>query len=350
MIHLSISRLSWALIASLVCLSAHAAPDKALDPKTLLNPQVCPILYVYNTTSGQCDPDVAKLSAAKEDDCHPANLVSFSNSKCVATQPSVAPGCQPLEGYTSHTAGTGVTATCTYEATQNSASSGDYLGDCFIIQAGVPSFPDLGPEERYIVTKQSGSPDNPRLSLVPADTWRWWLFKPFQSYVPGKGCAPTGTKAMPIQVPASALAESGAVRIGWVWGALSMPYKYYPGSKQFDAGLPIGAYLGWRIGQPGAGGTLAAAFTLGSVKARTIDPNIKDANGVAKITGDTTVAALSGAIGYVVDITRNVDKNPFKVGFFVGKDFVNGSDNILYTNNRKTWVALQIGYQFTDYR
>jgi hypothetical protein len=201
----------------------------------------------------------------------------------------------------------------------------------------------------YVVTKQDDKiPDAPKLTLVEAD--KWDALQPIQRFIPGIGCRPASTATPPIAVPAGSLIESGASRRGWVYGMLTMPYKYYPGLKEFETGVPIGPYLGWRVGQPGVGGTIAMAVTLSSVKAQTIDPNDKDADGKPKITGDTNVAAISGAVGYVVDVTRNPSKSPFKMGLFVGKDFVNQSPNVAYKFNKKTWVAIQLGYEFTDYR
>ena len=229
------------------------------------------------------------------------------------------------------------------------SQSGDYLGDCFIVRSTLPSAPAMAVDRNYIVTRQSGSdPTQPQLTLVPAIRWDTMSF--FQEYVPGVSCRPDRSTQGPISVPASALADAGALRMGWVHGILTMPYKYYPGSKKFEAGAPIGAYLGWRWGQPGAGLTLAGAVTIGSVNADTVDPQTLNAQGQPTITGSTNATALSAAVGYVVDITRNETYHPFKVGIFVGKDFVNTSPNLVYEHNRKTWVALQIGFQFTDHR
>lgn len=231
----------------------------------------------------------------------------------------------------------------------STSHSGDYLGDCFIVKSLPASETRLSVDGSYIVTRQGGTdPKQPQLTLVPAIRWDTLGF--FQEYVPGLSCRPDRSKQGPISLPASALVDAGALRMGWVHGILTMPYKYYPGSKKFEAGAPIGAYLGWRWGQPGAGLTLAGAVTIGSVKADTVDPQTPNAQGQPTVTGNTNATALSAAVGYVVDITRNETYNPFKVGIFVGKDFVNTSPNLVYEHNRKTWVALQIGFQFTDYR
>ena len=106
--------------------------------------------------------------------------------------------------------------------------------------------------------------------------------------------------------------------------------------------------MGWRVGQVGSGYTLALAATTGWVTADTVDPTQKDSSGNAKVTGSTQVAALSYAMGVIFDVAKDPKNKPFKAGLFIGKDFVNNDVTISFRYNRKTWIALQLGFDFTD--
>lgn len=208
-----------------------------------------------------------------------------------------------------------------------SASSGDYIGDCFTIRGKVDK---LTPGKNYLVSAQTEETDGDRtLTLLAAH--------PYFAIT----CAPD-QGADGVQVAASALTVAGATRRGWTYGVLTMPYKYYSSTKTFSVNAPIGGYLGFRFGQVGGGYMPAFAFTLSSVKANTIDPD------TSKVTGSTDVPALSYAAGMMFDVLKSPRGKPFKVGFFMGQDRVSKSATVSYPQNAKWWVALQLGYDFTD--
>ena len=87
---------------------------------------------------------------------------------------------------------------------------------------------------------------------------------------------------------------------------------------------------------------------VGSVTGETIDPNKLDASGQPTVTGTTQMAALSLAVGFVFDVAKDPKSRPFKAGVFIGRDSVNPGPTVRYEFNRKTWIAVQIGYDFTD--
>ncbi|MEY8875611.1 MAG: hypothetical protein AB9M60_03815 [Leptothrix sp. (in: b-proteobacteria)] len=230
--------------------------------------------------------------------------------------------------------------TCQLVVGETSSGAGDYVGDCFKV-AGRPVGSTLQPDRYYTVTDQQDLPDDDRLLTVVSGQMSWVP-------IPGLfGCrAVSGPQQ---KVSAASLMQNGASRLGWAYGVLAMPYKYYPGSKSFVTGLPpIGAYLGWRVGRAGSGTTIAAAVTLGTVRADTVDPKTKDANGNPAVTGSADVTALSAAAGVVFDISKRPGFKAFKAGFFVGRDRINRSDTVSYRNDGKTWIALQLGFDFTD--
>lgn len=238
---------------------------------------------------------------------------------------------------------------------QTSSERSDYVGDCFRINTTLKINDSKGgktlkPGEEYFVTKQDDTNvENPELSLVTGRKWSETEFinRYIQATIPGIGCAPAESTEPGFMIDAGSLTESGATRRGYSYGFLTMPYKYYPSKKSFTADVPIGGYLGWRIGQPGSGLTFAAASTIGTVAVDTVDPKTASSN-TPTVTGSTNASAISFAFGLIFDISKNPSKKAFKSGIFVGKDFVNSSPSINFTYNNEMWVAIQIGYDITD--
>ncbi len=212
---------------------------------------------------------------------------------------------------------------------------GSFVGDCFqLVESD-------GSEATYAVTQQEPAGGDMKLTLVQGSV----SLVP----VPGKfGCKPAVMIGDPTNKTHGELMKRGARRYGWAYGALTMPYKYYTGSKGFQAGVPIGGYLGYRVGQMGSGYTAAVALTLSQVKADTLDPDTLDAEGRPTVTGHTDVAALSWALGLVFDVGKDPTTKAFKAGVFVGRDRVNTSPSISYKHNGKTYIAVQLGFDFTD--
>lgn len=227
---------------------------------------------------------------------------------------------------------------CAPPAGTAASARGDYEGDCFRIVAA-PRRSGLKSGEIYAVSRQEVQGSDKKLSLVKGELsylptpWTW-------------GCR--ATEGPVRTVNASVLERHAARREGWAYGALTMPYKYFPHDNSFVAGLPIGGYLGWRWGALASGSTIAAALTLSQVKADTLDPKTLDSDGKPTKTGTADVAALSLALGYVFDVAKSGAARPFKAGIFIGQDRVNQSATIQYPNNGKTWIAIQFGFDFTD--
>jgi hypothetical protein len=331
------------LFFGLVLARAADLPDK-FDPAEFSKP-VCPASYRTDPETGGCSPDVEQIRKLDRKACE-ASKFEFTQAaggkpaECkVGTAPTPGPTCKALPGHKGAIEGSGKDAACVYTRVLSTSSPADYEGDCFNIKAA-PEGSTLAPGKTYKVTAQTPVDGNDKLLTVYEAAFNRWPL-PFMW-----GCDSRGGKKH--QVLASAILDTGSTREGYAYGLLTMPYKYFPGSKSFVEGVPIGAYIGWRSGTAGSGMTVAAALTLGTVKANTIDPDVLDANGKPKVTGTTDVAALSGAIGLMFDISKARGARPFKVGAFVGQDRVNMDRSIDYKHNRKTWVAVQIGFDFTD--
>ncbi len=216
---------------------------------------------------------------------------------------------------------------------KSSSAAGDYIGDCF----GLKGNPDVNDEgaRTYLVTEQKElDNDDRRLTVVPGKI----------KYFPLRCVATSREREAKL---ASELIAQGATRSGYAYGVLTMPYKYFPGEKSFTVNAPVGGYMGWRHGRAGSGTTYAVAFTLSSVKANTVDPSTLVDNKPA-VTGTAQVAAISFAAGVMFDVLKSTRGKPFKTGLFIGRDRVSQDPTVDYRFNGKTWVALQIGFDFTD--
>jgi hypothetical protein len=348
-------RATFALTFTLVTPWASAADT--FRPADYVAPAVCPAYY-GQANAAMCAVDTAKVAALGKDACNaagftfvdvvpsvgtasaPAAAASAATAKASCTVPaakqSVPAECKAMFGRNSAIEGTGKDARCVYTPTVPTSTPGAYRNDCFFINA-VPASTGLKPGTLYFTTKQvDNGEDSPTLTLVEA--------KPGRLY----GCSPKEAGDKPPALSADVLMEAGAERRGYSFGLLTMPYKYFPKQKAFAVNAPIGGYFGWRNGQFGSGTTYALAVTLSSVVAESLDPNTKDAAGNSKITGTTNVAALSIASGVIWDVLKTPRGKPFKAGFFVGQDLVNQDTTFNYKYNRKTWIAIQFGFDFTD--
>ena len=84
---------------------------------------------------------------------------------------------------------------------------------------------------------------------------------------------------------------------------------------------------------------MALTAGLTSVKGK-----LTDANG-AVTNPDLTAFTYAG--GLIFDISKGAAR-AFKAGVFWGKDVVGSDVANAYVHNRKNWIALQLGYDFTD--
>jgi hypothetical protein len=122
-------------------------------------------------------------------------------------------------------------------------------------------------------------------------------------------------------------------RLGPSYGALVVPYKYhFNGSKEFSGNSTIGSYLGLRIGKE----SLGFAFQpIGFVGAAVIPVTQSGTNSTQ------TFAGFTYGGGFLFDI-----KDAFHAGIVLGFDQVSPSAN--YKDNGKPWIAIEIGYAFSQ--
>jgi hypothetical protein len=316
--------LAWVLCAP----AAQAQIADSIKPADYAEPNTCPAGYDPIAAEKVCRLNAQAAEALTESACL-ASGFKFEANKCsTAGSKPPALSCKPLPGFEARIDN----GKCDYRKVVPTSTAGQFMGDCLKVLSP-PAGSGLVANGMYAVTDQDPVAGGDKmLTLLPGEV----------TLFPTIGCQQrSGVKVKQL---ASDLVNVSN-RYGYTWGLLTMPYKYFPKQKSFISGAPIGAYIGWRAGQASSGFTFAAAATLGSVKADNLG---KDPAGAEIVTGTTEVSALSFALGLVFDAAKEKGAKPFKAGVFVGTDIVNANPSIRYPYNRKTYVAIQLGYDFTD--
>jgi hypothetical protein len=131
------------------------------------------------------------------------------------------------------------------------------------------------------------------------------------------------------------LEKFGYRRLGFIYGGLIIPYKYFAHDKSLEPGTTIGPFLGYRLGQTGWGISLIATYAVTNIKLK-----VREGTELK----DRTFLGLSRGIGFMFDITKS--ETPFRAGIMWGRDRV-GSNNVDdYPHDGRTWVAAQLGWEF----
>jgi hypothetical protein len=135
-------------------------------------------------------------------------------------------------------------------------------------------------------------------------------------------------------IPKTEIVRFGYVRSGVVYGLLLVPYKYHRHDKSFTSSVTVGPYFGTRVGYLGLDSSLVISVGLTSL-------NVANANGQTSTQQGYTIAA-----GMIWSITKN--KSPLQFGLLVGKDWAGSNASPRYVHEGKTWIAAQIGFNFSD--
>jgi hypothetical protein len=329
--------LLWAVGAGLVPGTAFAASGDAAD-QTKITVR-CDGLFHFDDKKNACVvTDESKFKTLDEEACKRTIGAKWASTGCKSGEPTTfpAPNCGTavvgLEYNTKDKA-------CQIARGTPRSAQGDYVGDCFKIVASPPEGLALNlPENTYwnVMSQAPLGEKDKELIVAPAAPIDPSLGLLDLSF----GCREKRGASQ--RVSASSLIATGAHRYGWAYGVLVLPFKYHRHDKSFTPGtLTIGPYLGRRWGSAGSGFTAAMAATLGSVRG-------EERNAQGAITATPDLTAFSWALGGMLDVSKNPDLRPFKVGLFWGSDRVNGSDAVTYKHNRKHWLAFQIGFDFTD--
>jgi hypothetical protein len=315
-------RLIAALWLGLMGLPALSADDTVeLDD---IKPNVCSGPFKYNESTKACDKDEDKLKKILDPALCNSTALKWNNDKCE----SVA-GKEPKP-----TCGTKLAnlllkdGKCVVDRSTPRSAKGQYIGDCFRVIAA-PRQNNLGFEvgEHLFVLSQRDEGDDQVLQVAAAKPHLWYY------------CSPIGPDLR--QVRASQLEMAGAERLGWTYGVLTMPFKYYRHDRTFGSSVSLGPYVGRRSGAAGSAITFAVAATIGSVKGAVLDAG-------GAVTGTPDLMAFSLAAGWMYDISKAPGVKPFKIGVFFGQDRVSRDKVVNFKHNGRGWMAFQIGFDFTD--
>lgn len=302
-----------------------AAEAQAIKP-------TCDSPYEYDAVAKACKPSDA-FKDLKEPNCS-KNKGTLVDDKCVApaTEAMPKPTCGDARlRYKDEQ--------CYWDDSTPRSAEGDYLGDCFTIRGVNQPIRDKGlaplkgkDYRLVIVTGQTDIDDGKDRELSVVDA----------SFYSKLWCLADGGAEVK-KIKASDLVDAGASRRGWVYGMMAVPFKYYrSGAGSQTGNLSVGPYAGWRYARNGSGFTLAASAGLASLQGETRDSanNIIDR---PQLVGYTVAA------GVLWDISKRPGTRPFQLGLVLGEDRVGRSNLSKFAQHGKTWVALQLGYQFTDY-
>ena len=316
------------LLATFVLCVALPAAAQVIDLKDV-KPE-CPKPYDTVPVAGKCTGDSAKLNdRTTRETCETTIGLTFDENtkKCSFGSDSPAPTCGAKLPDLVYKDGA-----CFVDRSTPRSSLGNYEGDYFHIVAVKKASADIPFAQNTwikVLSQRKLGDQDVELTVVAVK----------RAPIPFVHDKQIETEARTVR--ASDLAETGATRAGWTYGALALPFKYYSSSKRFTTNVSVGPYAGWRWGRPGSAVTIAATAAIGSVAGE-----VRDAND--RVTGTPQLLAFSTGAGVMWDISKAPGTKPFKVGIFAGKDRVSSDDSVKFRNDNKWWVSLQIGYQFTD--
>lgn len=310
-------------LALLLCFGMTSTVNADVIDVSKIEP-TCNLPFEYK--DGRCVPKPGELDKLNDDKKCAGPWLKFASGKCSAADAAPEPACnEPIADLKYRD------KKCVVDRQVPRSASGDFVGDCFEILArpangrGIPAPPIT---RLKVLSQKPVAGDDKELTVSAAD---------------GTGVITCRSVAnsQATQVLASDLIAVGAKRVGWTYGVLALPYKYYAHDRSFGSGVSIGPYFGRRWGTPGTAFTFAASATIGSVKGE-----VRDTQG--NVTSTPDLQAFSVATGYMWDISKSPGVKPFKLGVFVGTDLVGSNDSVKYVHNRKPWIALQVGFDFTD--
>jgi hypothetical protein len=138
-----------------------------------------------------------------------------------------------------------------------------------------------------------------------------------------------------LNIPKATIDQTPPNRSGLCYGALLVPYKYhFTGSKEFNTNTTVAPYMGYRIDKETLGRSLELILFTGAA----------DISVPQTTNGQTTTQTLAG-FSYGGGIIGKL-KDSFQYGIVIGADRVSANAN--YNDNGKPWIAIEIGYSFSQ--
>lgn len=145
----------------------------------------------------------------------------------------------------------------------------------------------------------------------------------------------------PYEFTSEQLSKQDFYRLGFTWGALVIPYKFYLTDRSIKSNTSTVAYAGYEGWLPGLSLSTVLAIGPGLTTSSTTTPNTP-ATGNTTPSGTTTKSSTfvtyTVAIGFIAAFG---DSKNFKVGFMFGRDYQGKDSGFQYEN--KNWLALSVG-------
>lgn len=153
--------------------------------------------------------------------------------------------------------------------------------------------------------------------------------------VAGKSNDPTVVKYdVPYEFTSDDFKKVRSQRMGFTWGGLLVPYKFYFTDRSFQSNTSAVGFVGYEGYFPGV--NLAGIVALGP---GTTSTTTASGTPAAPTTKSTTSVTYTGAAGVIATFG-----GVMKFGVVVGRDYQGRSAGFKYEN--KTWLALSIGAGF----
>jgi hypothetical protein len=142
---------------------------------------------------------------------------------------------------------------------------------------------------------------------------------------------------VPYEFTADSFQKVRSQRMGFTWGGLVVPYKFYVNDHSFHSNASAVGYVGYEGYFPGV--SLAGIVALGPGTTSTAQATPATTTQAASTTKTTTAVTYTAATGVVATFG-----GALKFGLVVGWDWQGKGTGFAYEG--KTWLALSIGAGF----
>jgi hypothetical protein len=144
----------------------------------------------------------------------------------------------------------------------------------------------------------------------------------------------------PYEFTSDKLDKVSTQRMGFTWGAMIIPYKFYFSDKSFKSNPSTVAFAGYEGYLPGVSIAGVAALGPGLTSVST-SSGASGSTTPASNTNTSTISAVTytAAAGFIVTFGGSI-----KGGVLFGRDWQGSGSGFKYEN--KTWMAVSIGTSF----
>jgi len=145
----------------------------------------------------------------------------------------------------------------------------------------------------------------------------------------------------PYEFTSDKLDKVSTQRMGFTWGAMVIPYKFYFSDKSFKSNPSTVAFAGYEGYFPGVSiaGVAAVGPGLTSVPQSSSSGSSSTTSGSNSTTNTISAVTYTAAAGFIVTFGGSI-----KGGVLFGRDWQGSGSGFKYEN--KTWMALSIGTSF----